>query len=325
MDTFCRSTLFLILPILLFFTACGEETPAGPSSVTLCTYNVEDFNLSNDSYNKIAACVYNNGIDLIALQEVQPGDHPNDPTKWNDPNNAGDQGAFHTALQTAGSPMPSSEFSSDGGLTYLYGDYLAFFSKYPLNATASILKGDYTDPVSGQSFSMSSLRPVLYTTTRFAGRTLHLFNLHLKAQGFPSESYPDDIKKRRAQAHALENHIKSNLNPVSDLIVILGDANTALTNADTQGGDDFLEASTLGMLCLKSDNPGNTANDFTPMNVTLLPENSWTHSVYTSRLDHIILSRAAYALYRPGSIRIVSHPPGDPSDHLPVKLTLDAP
>jgi hypothetical protein len=192
---------------MLFIASCGEEPPTGPSSVTLCTYNVEDFNLSNDSYNKIAAHVYKTGSISSRCRRSSP-ETIHDPTKWNIPI-AGDQGAFHTALQTAGSPMPNSEISSDGGLTYLYGDYLAFFSKYPLIATASILKGTYTDPVSGQSFSMSSLRPVLYTTTSFAGRTLHLFNLHLKAQGFPPLDNLDDIKKRRAQAHALENHIKT--------------------------------------------------------------------------------------------------------------------
>ena len=221
--------------------------------------------------------------------------------------------------------MQYSYFSTYGGITATYGDYLACFSRYELQNSASILSGTYTDPVSGYYTDCSYLRPVIYTTTKLGSRTVHFYALHLKAQAYTNgiPGNDDDIKKRRAQAHALEEWIKAQHNPETDLIVILGDANTALTGDTYHPGDDFADDSTLGMLCLKSDNPGNTANDFSPMNVTLLDADAWTHSVYNSRLDHIILSPAAVSLYAAGSLKIVTHDANDPADHYPVLLRIE--
>ena len=71
-----KTLLTILLTTITLLTACGDSTSV-PTSLTICTYNVEDFNLSNDSYNKVAAFVQAYAVDMIFLQEVQPGNHPN--------------------------------------------------------------------------------------------------------------------------------------------------------------------------------------------------------------------------------------------------------
>ncbi len=310
-----------LLSIISFFitiTVVGCSSDPVEIQFRIATYNVEDFGNSGvtDSYNKIASFMKSENINLMALQELQPGSHPADSGEWNYPANNGDAIAFDNAIRDSGIDTTNFVFSDNGGLSGVYGDYLACWSQPQIIEATTILQATYADPISTESFNFASLRPVLRIKIDWQGHIIWLYNLHLKAQSFPFADYPDDIKKRRAQADVLRQFIQTNHNPENDNIIILGDLNTTLA-------EDFSTASTMDILTFKIDNPANTNNDFIAVNLTELPADSWTHSVYQSRLDHIILSPNLYNnYYVKGSIRVVAHPVNDPSDHYPVVLGL---
>lgn len=266
-------------------------TPLPEKTLSIATYNVYDF-ANENAYTSIAHFIYDFNIDLIIFQEIQPEDEM----------------PLTEALLTLDVDMPHVAFSQSGG----YGDdYIAIFSRFPIINPETILTETYTDPVSNNQYDMYSLRPVLKATITPFDTPMTLYGAHLKAQ------YPYNcnncIERRRAQAHALESYIKEYHTPEHDLIVIGGDINSATS-------EDFDPNSTLDILTFKSDNPENIANDFTPVNVALLPKSTSTHHRYSSRLDHLILSPMLYQKYIDRSV-IVPETYG--SDHKPVLLRIN--
>lgn len=281
-----------------FICVDGECNPES-SALTIATYNLHDLNYS-DAYNGVANMINDHNVDIALFQEIQ----------------LEDKSPLQEALAVAGVNMPYVAYTSRGG----YGgddgdDYIACFSRVPITYSETIIDGFYQDPISGDYFSMDSLRPVLQVDITSNNTPITLYGLHLKAH-YPFPDCPECIKRRRAQAHALEQFILNNQSPEEDLILVAGDVNSAI---DT----DFEQGQTIDMLSLKSDN--NTANDLTPTNLTFLPENSWTHNNYDSRLDHIFLSPKLLQYYRSDSIDVLSIPYPYPSDHKPVILTVDLP
>jgi len=266
-------------------------------SLLVSTYNLYD--LKNDSaYENLAKFIQESNIDIMLVQEIQ----------------VEDKDSLVEELNKLGLEL-HIEFSSYGGYGGDEGDdYLAVISKWPLEEVNTILSQGYEDPITGNFFYFSYLRPVLEIKLKVFEEDITIFNIHLKAQS-PWATCFDCIEKRRAQASALEDYINYNLDAANDNIIIAGDANTA-----TETGEDFEEGNTLDILSLKSDNPEVTENDFIPVNYIYKKEK--THTRYDSIMDHIILSPSLFTKYRTDSVDIVT-PEGKPSDHKAVLLILD--
>jgi len=286
------------------------------SEIRIAYLNAEDFNSDKDAgtgtYGVVADLILTNAIDIMLFCENSP---------W-------DARMLGEALSARGISMThrittsnTSNPEDDG----IFDDEISLWSRFAITDFSQVLRGYYLDPVSNTS--VNAPRYILRACVDVGGRSFWFYGGHLKATS--TATLADDIKRRRAQAHALENYIKANHNPVTDYIVILGDMNTTERPGDTsEAVPDFDDAGTLGRLTLKSDNPGNTANDFTAVNATHLPmPGGYTWASYTgtwqSLLDHIILSPALYARYVPGSVAILFKGI-EPriSDHYPVTLKI---
>ncbi|PKN44397.1 MAG: hypothetical protein CVU59_11730 [Deltaproteobacteria bacterium HGW-Deltaproteobacteria-17] len=261
---------------------------------TVATFNLYDLAL-RDAPANLARYIAEQGIDLILFQEIQPAD-------------AAD---IVQSLAAEGVEMHQA-FSSRGGYGGEPGDdYLAVFSRVPLASQETILGGTYRDPVTGESFSFTYMRPVLRVGLTVSGENLVVYNLHLKAQ-VPFPDCEDCLALRRTQAFALETYVLDHDDPEADLILVGGDANSALT-------EDFEPGNTLDRLTLRSDNPAGVANDFTAVNDQYRHES--THLDFDSLLDHLILSPSLMARYLPDSVEVIA-PAGRPSDHKSVLLRL---
>ncbi len=262
--------------------------------LTLATYNLYDLVLPGSTAG-VARYIAGSDIDLILFQEIQPED----------------AAGLVQALADEGVEMYHA-FSSRGGYGGDRGnDYLAVFSRFPLTGHETILGGTLRDPVTGVSFSFVYMRPVHRVVLTVHDRELVIYNLHLKAQ-VPFPDCGDCLARRRAQAAALETYILENDVPELDHVIVAGDVNSALAA-------DFEPGNTLDLLTLRSDNPENTGNDFTPVNY--LYRNESTHLDFNSLLDHLILSPALMPHYLPDSVRVIA-PAGKPSDHKSVLLQL---
>ena len=258
------------------------------------TYNLYDLK-NRDAYRNLAKFIKEKNISLMVSQEIQTQDKE----------------PLLKELNALGVDA-DIQFSTYGGFGGDEGnDYLAVISLWPIDEVNTILNGRYQDPVSQSYYNFSNMRPVLEIKLKVFDKPLTVFNLHLKAQS-PWPVCDDCIKKRRAQAHALEEYIIDNYNPVSDEIIIAGDANTA-----TQTDEDFKEGSTLDILTLKTDDIDE--NDFLSVNYEYKREA--THTRYPSIMDHIILSPELLKRYVDGSIDIIT-PSGTPSDHKALLLKL---
>jgi len=274
---------------------CVEDRCVDPDRpVVFATFNLYDLENTNAADN-LARYIDEYEIDVITFQEIQPGDAQD----------------IDFALAARGISMFRA-FSSRGGYGGDTGDdYLAVFSRHPISGAETILGGTYVDPVSGEAFSYTYMRPVLKLHVTVHDHDLTVYNLHLKAH-VPFPDCENCLDLRRTQAHALENYILGHDAPETDLILIAGDANTAIAG-------DFEPGNTLDRLTLRSDNPAQTANDFTPVNHLHLHET--THTSFDSELDHLILSPALMHAYVPDSVQVIA-PAGRPSDHKSVLLRL---
>lgn len=261
------------------------------TAITIMTWNVLNFE-SSDAYNRIATVVRNKNVDILLGCEVQTDD--------------ADLASFGTALTNAGYWF---KYRAASSMSDSY-NALVVWSQWPINDSLEILKGSYTDPNTGQlRFTPRSI--FRFRVHVFGEHDLWCYGAHLKAG-----NSSDDEATRRAQAHALEDYIKANHDETSAHIVVLGDMNTI----DSRG--EFADNKAMGYLTLKSDNPGNPGNDFVSATLIHLPADDYTHTSYNSRLDHIILSPAASAVYVPGSVDVY-HPSQYCSDHYPVLLQLE--
>lgn len=263
--------------------------------LNMATFNVYDLSLPF-AHSNFAQFMVNNNIDFITVQEIQPQD----------------TGAVLNALRSYDLEY-SMEMSTYGGYGGDTGnDYLAVFSRHEILSADTILGGTYTDPLTGQSFSFSNMRPVLRVVLNVFGNEVTVYNFHLKAQ-VPYPECDNCTSLRRAQAHALETRIIEDHDTSSDYIICAGDANTAIS-------EDFEPGNTLDMLTLKSDEEA--SNDFLPVNHELL--NVTTHTDFDSELDHIILSPALQTRYIPDSVEVIAPLPS-PSDHKAVitRISLD--
>ena len=277
--------------------------------VRVAFFNAEDFNSDSvagtGTWGTVADIVATNSIDIIVLSETEPYDAPR----------------FSQALAARGVSMTwrmTTSNTSDPNEDYLLKDEISVWSRFAITGYYQVARGFYPDPVTGNV--VSAPRYVLRTSIAVGGKSLWVYGAHLKAvTGMTNE------QRRRAQAHALEEYIKSNHAEENDWILVSGDMNTITPSIE------FIDAGTIGYLTMKSDNPGNTANDFTAVNLTHLPlpdgytwrSSSWPSGFADAILDHVILSPALYARYVPGSVRILMKGVSPRiSDHYPIMLDL---
>lgn len=296
-------TSVVIISTLLFAGACGaglnddnddnggNGDNGSSGGVTVMTWNVENFQNSG-AYTRIAEAVKANQAAVLVLCEMQTDDS--------------DASSFESALSTAGYSFAWSRQSS---MSDSY-NAIGVWSRWEISNPSEILKGIYTDPVSSQS-KWCPRAVYRFMINVNDSQQVWFYACHFKAGNDESAE-----QTRRAQAYALENYIKSIHQEAAEHIVVLGDMNTIDSRGELTG-----DASTLGRLTLKSDNPGDTANDFTAVNLTHLGSDAYTSTSYSSRLDHIILSPAAYGRYETGSVSVY-HPPQFCSDHYPVLVRL---
>jgi len=346
-----RLYLLLLMLLMLFagFISCSEDDEvdgAGyPDNLTIMTYNVEDFayNVNNEkpnsddsttAYDGVAQILADNDVGVVCFQETQEGSSRADRYGDGSLSSQGDVTGFNTAVQALIPEMRYYAFSIDGGFRR---DYLSVWSRYPLYDITSIKPPTMLDPATG--IIMPGYRPILRFRIRYRGKDVWFYNMHLKSNA--GGVIEQNMAKRRAQSWHLARYIIRNHDPEHDLIVVLGDMNTMPEDYDGSGN------STIDYLCLKYDNPFNSANDFTAVNLkhigaitnssvptveaatpgTTHPGDSQGFADAT--FDHILLSPALYdRYYVSGSIKIIKKwDKGDNdergyADHLPVMLKL---
>lgn len=359
--------LFLCV-LALLCSACGEDELQGNQDViTICTWNVEDFKYSyvdisienfiydedendpnakqfytnieltrttlyysNSAYARAAAFLKTNNVDIVCLQEMQPGNSLTETYGDGSISSPGDTIRFNIALLAWEHPMEYYGYSVDGGFR---NDYVAYWSRFKLYDMTSVKPETMVDPGSGKVYG--GYRPILRTRVNIRGRDIWFYGMHLKSNA--GGVVEDNMGRRRAQAYHLARYIQRNHDPENDLIVILGDMNTMETDYDGSGN------STIDYLCLKYDNPYNTANDFVPVNLKHLGAvTNWSepgnggetpgtthpgewYSYPDATFDHIILSPALYHNhYVQGSVKIFNYYDKNSgvADHNPVLLQL---
>jgi endonuclease/exonuclease/phosphatase family metal-dependent hydrolase len=310
-------------------SASSFSAPAPGPYLIIAVLNAEDFHTENQvglgihtagTYAAVADLIEANAIDIIVFNECSPWD----ARQLSDALAARDIAMTYRITSTRTSNPQSDD---------RFDDEISIFSRFNITHFSQIIRGDYPYPDDGGYYNAP--RFILRARVDVGGRPIYFYGAHLKATS--ASTLETDIKRRRAQAHALETFIKANHTPETDSIVILGDMNT--TEAS-----EFTYTGTLGCLMLKCDNPGNTANDFIAVNVKYLPidwnglgypsghsggytwRSYFSHNPWTGLLDHIILSPALYARYVPDSVDILLKGV-EPriSDHYPIllKIALD--
>ena len=278
-------------------------------TVRIAFFNAEDFKsdvvAGTGTWGTVADIVATNGIDLLVLSETEPYDAPR----------------FSQALAARGVTMTwrmTTSNTTDPNEDNELEDEISVWSRFAITRFDQVVCGSYQDPVSGNT--VSAPRYIARVNIQVGSRSLWVYGAHLKAADTES-----DRQRRRAQAHALEEYIKSNHAEESEWIVICGDMNT-ITPAI-----EFVDAGTIGYLTMKSDNPANTANDFIAVNLVHLPlpggytwrSPSWpsSYAFPDAILDHMILSPAMYAGYLPDSVTVLMQGVTPRiSDHYPVML-----
>ena len=346
-----RLYLLYLMLLMLFvgFVGCSEDDEDDglgyPDTLTIMTYNVEDFsyNVNNEKphsddsktgYQGVANILNDNNVGVVCLQETQDGSSKTDLYGDGSISSQGDVTGFNQALQAVIPEMRHYAFTIDGGFRR---DFMSVWSRYPIYDVTSIKPPTMVDPSTGLVFD--GYRPILRFRIRYRGKNVWFYNMHLKSNA--GGVIEENAAKRRAQSWHLSRYIMRNHNPETDLIVLMGDMNTMPMDYDGSGN------STIDYLCMKYDNPFNTANDFTPVNLKHIGAiTNWTtpgieastpgtthpgdaNGFADATFDHIILSPALYnKYYVPGSIQIVKKwDNGDGAergyaDHCPVKLTL---
>jgi endonuclease/exonuclease/phosphatase family metal-dependent hydrolase len=253
--------------------------------VTIASYNVEDFDLGQEAEGQ-----YDHIAAFVADNKVDILA----AVETQKDANGDDEQLFKVALEDISYSMPYRGFSSmsDGFNAF------AVWSRFPLSDMEEILA--------------DNTRTVYRFAATVNGESVIFLACHLKS-GDDAES----STRRQVEANRIESYIVDNFDPTEENIVILGDMNT-------MSESDFAVQGTLSYLSLKSNNPQNSADDFTPVNFTELQDTP-TYPSTGDILDHILLSPLAWTHYVPGSVKIVA-PAGDgpfgPSDHYPVLLDL---
>lgn len=337
------SSIALCLLLGLVLIACGDSDPVATfpekDTLTIMTYNVEDMDKGTavtdpGIHDSIARLIRDEGVDVVCFQEIQPGSGTDDKYGDGSRSSDGDVTLFNKALKSANYIMPYYGFNNNGSVRR---DFVAYWSRYKVFDVSSVKPVDGAiDPSTGNRYYSS--RPFLRYRINYHGKDIWFYGGHLKSNA--GGVIEQNAGSRRSQAFHLARYIMRNQNPEKDLIVVLGDMNTMPMDFDGSGN------STIDYLCLKYDNPYNTANDFVPVNlveigaVTNTPYDTWggatpgtTHpgnangSGYAdATFDHIILSPTLYSKYYvKGSIEIIQKADGfngGVADHTPIKLTL---
>jgi hypothetical protein len=253
--------------------------------ITIAQYNVENFDLGGDADGQYGYIAQFAKDCGIDVIVVEE-------TQSSD----GDEAGFTTALEDISYPM---DFHSLSSMSDNFNS-IGVWSRYPLESVSEILE-ENTRTIYRFSIDMGDDDQIWF------------YGCHLK-----SGTDTDSQDRRKTEAGRLETYILENHDPLSESVVVLGDMNT-------MSDGDWLADGTIDRLTLKSDNPGNTDNDFIDVNYTELPD-EYTYPSYESLLDHVILSPEAMNHYVDGSVEI-PNPGGDgdygPSDHYPVILTVE--
>lgn len=267
---------------------------------------------------------------------MQPGSSWTSYYSDGTPGSKGDTVQFNKALRSIGYDMPYQAYSIDGGGR---DDYICAWSRYPIKDVASVKPSRMRDPNTGNWYN--GYRPILRFSVTVNGKKVWFYGMHLKSNSGGDAS---NIEMRRAQANHLSEYIRINHNPATERIVLAGDMNTLTNDYDGSG------ASTIDYLCLKNDNPGNTANDFYPVNLLRLGGETnantsisnignpgvpgavnagvsyYTEGAFASTLDHIIVSKQLWDSLDKCEIRPGSAIAGDlwkgASDHYPLYITI---
>lgn len=278
---------------------------SGSVQYNIVAYNVEDFSNSrvsvSESFEGIARFISTNGgdgADVIVFEEIQTPD----------------EAPLSNALASLGYVFPYFVYSDQPGMDdedVWYNDYVAVASRYPISDVDSILSGNNYDPVSG-SYADAPRNILKFKVTFDGGNEVWFYGCHLKAS-----SGEENVQKRCGQAYALQQYILTNHDVTTENVILLGDMNTGLPDYEIR------DTNTLNILCFENDADG--ANDFTPVNYNFL-SGTFTHSVYWSYLDHILLSPAAMSHYVSGSVTVPTnwYSTNDAlADHYPVYLDLE--
>lgn len=325
---------------LLLLPACGDlydpqpvsQSPADESVLAIGCFNVEDF--ESGDYTGIADFIQNYKLDVVMIQEMQPGSRWDHTYSDGSPGSKGDTVKFNEALVFKNYNMPYYVYSIDGGGR---NDYICAWSRYPISDLASVKPSQMRDPNTGHWYG--GYRPVLRFSIMFNGKKIWFYGMHLKSN---SGGSPSNIEMRRAQANHLSKYIRINHDPVNDYIVLAGDMNTLTNDYDNSG------ASTIDYLCLKNDDPGNTANNLYPVNLNILGGETnfntdisnmgnpgvigavnagvtyYDEGAFASTLDHIIVSKRLW-----DKVDTCTISPGGlfdgwrgASDHYPLLITI---
>jgi endonuclease/exonuclease/phosphatase family metal-dependent hydrolase len=226
------------------------------------TWNVRDCAATEAStgerlsfHDSIAQTIMEEGIDIIAFQEIQA-----------DSGSGGDIALLSVALAKAGWAMPYTAVVDAKG-----SDDLAIFSRFKI-----LEQGPVLSPASPALWP----RPGIFSRIQVRESTIDVYGFHFKAM-----SDPASIKARLNQAAALAGHLLQTYGPriASTHIIVAGDLNTT--------GKEDLEGpgSTLSILTLRSDETED--NDFLPTNFEYLDGSpTFLDSRYSSVLDHVVVS-----------------------------------
>ncbi len=262
-----------------------ESADAGTQArrLTIATYNVADFDADGTAPPQHSAVARFAATEGIDVLILE---------EIQSAASDDDVTAFTRALEVVSHPMPHRAVTamSDGF------NAIGVWSRFPLIDVDEILE--------------ENTRTVLRFGVDAGGTPLRFFGCHLKSGDDPASR-----SARLREAARLEAYLTAHHDPAREPVIVLGDMNT-------MSDSDWADQGTLSRLRLTSDNPKNSANDLTAVNLEALPE-GWTYPAMESLLDHILLSPAAMSRYRPESVRLAA-PLGDgvpsPSDHLPVML-----
>jgi endonuclease/exonuclease/phosphatase family metal-dependent hydrolase len=268
-----------------------------PSSITVMSYNVEDFyRESTNRHEAIAQLMKSMSVEVAVLCEVQA--NGSNPGSTQD-----DVSLLKTALSNIGWAMPYSCFADD------YYDDIVIISKYPIKTSEEILP-----PGGSATWPRAGIKAVIEISDGTTTKDYTVMGFHLKAM-------EDGIQKRIDQAKALADYFRATYSASTlstGYFIVAGDMNTF-----TVGDRSPAETCTLGYLRLLDD--ADATNNFTAVNEALLPTTA-THQL-GSVLDHIILSPALYAKYQSGTITVKATDTDFDmtklSDHYPVLLELD--
>lgn len=278
-----------------------EATPPsyggiGLDGLTVVSYNAEDFQQGSvETHTSVARMLKNASADIVVLTETEVSIVAGVES---------DLSRLQAALAAIGYPMQYSASVEVG-----YPDDIAILSRYEIGTSGTVASPN-TRP---------GVKAVVRVPNGDAYTEILVIGLHLKAS-YSSDTTTENEEKRIAQAAALADTLRSTYaeRVSSGYVIIAGDMNT------WKPLDRNPAAScTLGRLCLLDD--ASPSNDFTAVNEQYLPATS-THQL-GSVLDHIILSPALFAHYRPDSVQVKTADSSVTmsalSDHYPVLLELD--